>query len=204
MRSKLLLGLALLATTGCDPASARSNSTGEDSPITNVTVHQPAIDVPLPDFELVDRQGRPFKKTDMVGKVWVVNFIFTTCPMICPALTKKMAGLQKELAADPDVRFLSITVDAETDKPPVLDEYAKKNGGEAESWYWVTGEPQVVDNVVIKGFLMSLQRDSAKKDISHAERFVVVDKTARVKGLFDTDDAGLAALKKRVAELKAQ
>ncbi|NUP08008.1 MAG: SCO family protein [Polyangiaceae bacterium] len=203
-----LVVVCALATSACDPASARGSAgsaNAEDSgPLSNVKVSAPTIDFELPEFELVDHEKRPFKKADLAGKVWVTDFIFTSCPSVCPGLTRKMSALVKELEGNDAVRFLTITVDPENDTPEKLAAFGREHGTPSPKWFMVTGEPKVVDNTVIKGFLMAVQRGSARTDISHAERFVVVDKRAHVRGLFDTDDAGLASLKKRIDELAAE
>jgi protein SCO1/2 len=211
MRHDVFVGLALLgfSSGACDPASARGGSGSSSAALTNVVVNAPTIDFELPAFELVDHDKRPFKKEDLLGKVWVVDFIFTSCPSVCPGMTRKMSGLVKELEGEADVRFLSITVDPETDTPDKLAAFAKEHGAAAGGWpsprwTFVTGDPKVVDETVVKGFLQAVRRGSAKMDISHAERFVVVDKRAHVRGLFDTDEAGFADMKTKVRALVAE
>lgn len=194
----LALGVALL---GCDGASARSKSSAKgegSSPVSSVRVESAKVDFELPDFELVDHENRPFKKADLASKVWVVDFIFTTCPSICPAMTKKMSGLAKDLGGKPNVGFLSITVDAENDTPEKLRSFAEQNGGLSPSWRLLTGEPQKVDALITKGFLSGIRRGTEKLDIAHSERFVLVDTHAHVRGLYSIDEAGLAELKKAI------
>jgi protein SCO1/2 len=198
-RFAAMASVALLAAA-CDPASARSKSSS--APVENASVSAPSIDIELPDFQLVDQSGKAFRRSDMLGKVWVTDFIFTTCPSICPAMTRQMSGLVKELEGDAGVRFLSITVDPENDTPEKLAAFVKENGAPSAAWFQLTGDPKAVDDIVNKGFLMGVQRGPNKGDIAHAKRFVVVDKRAHVRGLFETDDAGLAALKRTVRELE--
>lgn len=205
-----VLGLAaIVGAAGCDPASARGTSASGASgssraPLSDVSVQQPKIDFALPAFQLVDHREQPFDQSKLLGKITVTDFIFTTCPAICPGLTRKMSALVKKLEGDPEVQFLSITVDAENDTPAKLAAFAAEHGTPSPHWYFVTGDPKVVDDTVIKGFMMAVQRGSARADISHAERFVVVDERAHVRGLYDTDAAGLDALEARIQELKAE
>jgi cytochrome oxidase Cu insertion factor (SCO1/SenC/PrrC family) len=195
-----LLLLVLLLACGCDPASA-SGTSDSSLPITGLSVDAPTIDFALPDFELIDQHKQPFKKSQMAGDVWVTNFIFTSCPSVCPRLTERMATLVTSLADQPNVRFLSISVDPETDTPDKLAAFGAQHGAGSPRWSFVTGDPKLVEQTVLKGFLMVMQRGATPMDISHAERFVVVDKKSHVRGLYETDDAGLAALKARVLEL---
>ena len=195
----VLSGVALL---GCDGASARAKSSGPNgessSPLSSVRVEAANVDFELPDFVLLDQDNRPFKKADLAGKAWVVDFVFTTCPSVCPAMTKKMSALAKELSPRADVGLLTITVDAENDTPEKMKSFAEQNGGLSPSWRLLTGEPQKVDTLIQKGFLSGIRRGTDKLDIAHSERFVLVDTRAHVRGLYSTDEAGLAELKKAI------
>jgi protein SCO1/2 len=197
MRGGVLLSLLLLA--GCDRASAKED---ESSPIQNLVVQAPTIDFELPAFELTDHNKQPVSRDSLLGKVWVASFIFTSCPSICPRLTAKMATLQAPLLENDDVRFISFSVDPETDTPEKLAAFATKHGATSPRWLFLTGDPKVVDATVLTGFKMVLQRPATGSiDISHAERFCAVDKKGHVRGLYDTSEEGLAALKAKVTEL---
>lgn len=196
--------LAVLAILGaaCDPASARQ----ETPPDGQVVVHSasaPKLDFELPEFQMVDQLGRPFTRADLVGKVWVTDFIFTTCPTVCPRLTEQLAAVAKDLKGDPNVRFLSITVDPENDTPALLATFAGKYGVDAEQWRFVTGEPAAVESTVLQGFKMALGR-AGDGNLFHAERFVVVDKRAHVRGVYDADPDGIMALRASVKSLLAE
>lgn len=208
MRSSFRVGLPVLALVlaACDPAAAGNTSSTSSAPVANLRIEAPKLDFELKDFDLVDHKGRPFKKADMVGKVWIADFIFTSCPSICPSMTKTVAKVADELKAEEGIRFLSITVDPENDTPEKLDAFFQKHGvveGGAPSprWYFVTGEPKAVDDTILKSFLMAFQRGATPAQVTHAERLVLVDKQAHVRALFDTDAAGLEALKKQAREL---
>lgn len=78
----------------------------------------------VPDFTLVERSGRPVGRADLVGKVWLMNFIYTECTETCPTQSLQVARLQAEFADAPDLRLVSITVDPRHDTREVLTEYA--------------------------------------------------------------------------------
>ena len=198
-RGLLALSLSLLALA-CDPASAEQEGS---SPIKNLVVDAPAIDFELPAFALTDHTKQPVTRDSLLGKVWVASFMFTSCPTICPRLTGRLATLQDPLLESDDVRFVSFSVDPETDTPEKLAAFATKHGATSPRWLFVTGDPKVVDETVLKGFKMVLQRgQTGSVDISHAERFCAVDKKGHVRGLFESSDEGLAKLKAKVAELR--
>src|ERR1041385_416858 len=77
----------------------------------------------VPDFKLVDQNGKSFTKKDLSGKVWIADLIFTQCAGTCPMMTMSMVDLQKELAGSP-IQFVSISVDPKHDTPEVLKKYA--------------------------------------------------------------------------------
>src|SRR4051812_45963081 len=79
----------------------------------------------VPEFSLVDQNAEKFTNTSMAGKVWVVDFVFTHCDGPCPLMTAKMVGLTKQIR-NPNVRFLSFSVDPTNDTPSVLKQYAKE------------------------------------------------------------------------------
>jgi protein SCO1/2 len=197
----LCLGAATLSigAAGCDSAQAGADSS---APVAYVSSSPVVYDYALPDFDLIDQRGQRVTRADLTGKVLVVDFIFTTCPTVCPRLTERMAVVQKELASDSDVRLVSITVDPENDTPEKLAAYGAKYGADPARWYFLDGEPEHVQKTVLHGFKMAVRRVS-EVSIDHAERFVLVDRTMHVRGVFETDDASIAAIVKRARELAA-
>ncbi len=193
----LALGCALLGAS-CDgggrgPASERA---------INVSASPVDIDFSLPEFSLVDQRGTPTTRRDLLGRVLVVDFIFTSCPTICPRLTERMALLAKRLEGHRDVLFVSITVDPENDSPEKLAAYGAKYGADPDRWRFLTGEPKHVEETVLHGFKMAVRR-AGGGSIDHAEKFVLVDQRMHVVGVFESDDDGLAKLQARIGPLMA-
>ena len=88
----------------------------------------PALLAELPDFSLVDHEGQTFGPAEMHGQVWVVGFIFTSCPTSCPTVSRAMLRFQDQIERSglkDRVRMLSVTVDPETDRPEVLQKYGE-------------------------------------------------------------------------------
>jgi protein SCO1 len=114
----------------------------------------------LPDVVLRDREGRKFalKPDAFGGKVVVVDFIFTRCTTICPALTSVMASVQRALGPQlgRDVVLVSISVDPANDTPQAMDAYAGKVGA-SEHWYWLTGNNSDIGRV-LRAFGLSVGR----------------------------------------------
>ncbi|MBC8167112.1 MAG: SCO family protein, partial [Bryobacteraceae bacterium] len=84
----------------------------------------------VPDFRLIDQQGQAFSGNTLRGKVWVANFIFTTCQGPCPRMSSQFRTIQKQAGEDSALRFVSFTIDPIRDTPTVLAEYSKRFGAQ--------------------------------------------------------------------------
>ena len=154
----------------------------------------------LPDFQLTERGGRTVTKKDLLGRIWVADFIFTRCQGPCPAMTREMHGLQETLGAGefPDLRLVTITVDPLYDTPAVLTEYARAQGAEGERWLFLTGEwPMIHKLAGVDGFKLPVQVDQADGLITHSTRFALVDDKGWVRGYYEGVDGP------RIDDLKA-
>jgi len=106
----------------------------------------------VPDYRLTDQHGKPFGSAELAGKVYVVDFVFTRCRSICPRMTAQMKKLQTRFAkAGVPIHLVSISVDPEHDRPPVLAAYAKKHGADPKRWHFLTGPLPTVHALLSKG-----------------------------------------------------
>ncbi len=110
----------------------------------------------LPEFSLTERNGRQVTLADLRGKVWIANFIYTHCTDTCPLQSARMARLQADLAAEVDLRLVSITVDPEADTPEVLAEYATRFGADPDRWLFLTGGKKALYALALEGFRLSV------------------------------------------------
>jgi protein SCO1/2 len=160
----------------------------------------------VPPFSLTERSGRPFGSNDLRGHVWVADFIFTRCPDFCPALTTRMGDVQRQVAADDDpVRLVSFTVDPDHDTPAVLSDYAKRAGA-GPSWLFVTGPREALAALFRNGFKVAWADDGpAGNQITHSDRFVLVDRDLRIRGYYHgTDPEDVARLVRDARALRAE
>jgi len=128
----------------------------------------------VPDFSLVDQSGEPIALSDLEGNPWVANFVFTTCKGPCPIMSQRMAELGTRLGKAENVRLVSFTVDPENDTPEVLTRYAEDLQADPDQWSFVTGPPEEVHDLIVKGFLQPLGEGKEGEPV-HSTRFVVVD-----------------------------
>jgi len=161
--------------------------------------HTPSLDVygGVPVFELVAQDGQAFHSQSLAGKIWVADFIYTTCPGPCPRMTSQMREVQDAILKVPDVRLVSFTVDPARDTPPVLADYAKTHGASSALWYFLTGPPET---------LQKLDRDVFKLGnvdaaLQHSTRFVLVDRQARIRAYYDTSEA--SAISRLISDIYA-
>ncbi len=110
----------------------------------------------VPDFSLTERSGRQVGGSELRGKVWIANFIYTHCPDTCPLQSAQMARLQGELAAEGDVRLVSITVDPERDTLEVLSRYADRFGAAPDRWLFLTGEKGAIYRLAREAFRLGV------------------------------------------------
>lgn len=153
----------------------------------------------IPDFALVDRDGKALSRRDLAGSPWIASFIFTRCGGVCPLIVESLKRLEPALAGHPDVARVSITVDPEYDTPAVMAEYARAHGigDTAQSrWYFLTGPPQAVRDLILHGFKMALEAGATPEEpILHSTRLVLVDDRGMIRGFYEYDDpAGIARL----------
>ena len=150
---------------------------------TKSEVSTAGVETSVPDFRLTNQQGKPLGLSDMAGKIWIADFIFTNCPTICPAMTQEMARLQSEFVADP-VYFVSFSVDPERDTPNVLSRYATAYGADDRRWHFLTGEKASIYQLAEQGF--SLAAGHKGSEILHSPRFVLVKPNGNIHDSYDS------------------
>lgn len=159
----------------------------------------------IPDFELTDQDGRPFGSAQLRGKVWVAGFAFTSCTSVCPMLTSQMANLERRLEHHGDeVHLVTLSVDPETDTPEVLRAFAGRHHADLAHWSFLTGSRDQVQATITRGFLVPIgerQETAEGYDILHTSQLMLIDREQRLRGLYPTDEEGLARIERDVERL---
>ena len=164
----------------------------------------------LPAFDLIERRQAPLRLDDLRGKVWVADFMYTSCVEMCPLQSAEMARLQTAFADHADLRLVSISVDPEHDTPAVLTAYAENFRADPERWLFATGEPDAVARLAQEGFRLSAASYVSGEDgkdyaFIHSNRFVLVDRQGRIRGYYrSTDPDDLARLRRDLTVLLQQ
>ncbi|MEZ4451174.1 MAG: SCO family protein [Nannocystaceae bacterium] len=167
-------------------------------PLTRHVPEAPAVILEVPDFHLVDQDGRPFDLGTMRGKVWVAGFIFTRCPSTCPKITQAMIGLQEKFETfGHDAHLVAFSVDPENDTPEVLARYAATVGADPERFRFVTGPREAMESLVIGGFKLAMDKPAPVPgqptmiDIAHSTKLAIIDPNGGIRGFYSTDELGL-------------
>jgi protein SCO1/2 len=144
----------------------------------------------VPDFSLTERNGSNINLGQLRGKVWVADFMYTSCTDTCPLQTAMMAKLQEEFAGKPDLQLVSFSVDPERDTPEALTTYAARYRADTKRWYFLTGQRDRILRLVQEGFHLAVAAlpDGSEPSgtIPHSPRFVLIDKQARIRGYYDS------------------
>lgn len=153
------------------------------------------------EWALTDQDGRPFGSTQLRGKPYVVTFVFTSCPGVCPTITSTVRNLQTRLRErELDARLVTITVDPDHDTPEVLKAYARRYAADHASWTFVTGEREAIHRLIVREFKQALGdreptgADPSVYDIMHSMKLVLVDGRGHIRGFYDMDADSLARL----------
>ena len=172
----------------------------EDSISSHVVVDQDAKKpdlIPLERFTLTDQQGQEFCSDDLLGKVWICSFFYSSCPSICKMQNAMVAKLQQDYQ-DHDVHFVSITCDPNTDTPAVLAAYSQMFSANPERWHFLTGNFDYIQRI---GPMM----ETVVKEETHSDRLFVVDRQGKKRGGFrSTQPEQFAELKNQVDQLLSQ
>ena len=140
----------------------------------------------IANFELINQNGVTITQKDYTDKIYVADFFFTTCPSICPIMTKNMAYIQNSILNDPDVLLLSHSVTPRIDSVEQLKKYALEKGVVDDKWNLVTGDKRQIYELARKSYLaVKTDGDGGPYDMIHTENFILVDKERRIRGFYD-------------------
>ncbi len=155
----------------------------------------------LPDFSLVDQHGDEVGLVTLADRVWVADFVLTTCSGPCPTMSRKMAALQRRFRRVPRLHLVSFSVNPEYDTPEVLREYGRRFGAVDSSWTFLTGDREQLQAVAARGFRLG----EVDEPIHHSTYFSLVDGLGRLRGYYDSlDERALERLEADIRQLLRQ
>lgn len=142
----------------------------------------------VPDFEFINQNGEKISNKNYEGKVYVVEFFFTTCPTICPIMNQKMVIIQDEFIGNPNFGIASISITPKIDTPEVFKEYAKRYKITHKNWHLLTGKPEeYVYKLSNNGFKLYSGKTGNEEHagFEHSGLFALVDKNGYIRSRYD-------------------
>jgi len=140
----------------------------------------------VPEFSFTDQNGNTITNKDYEGKVYLVEFFFTTCPTICPRMNSNLVQIQNNFDNIDNFGVASFTINPNYDTPEVLKAYAKKYGIINPSWHLMTGEQDAIYKLANEGFnLYTAEDESVEGGFEHSGNFALIDKNGFIRSRFD-------------------
>lgn len=150
-------------------------------------------------FAFTDQQREAVTPESLRGKIYVASFFFSSCPSICPRMTRTLKRIQEAFRGDPGVALVSHTVDPDNDTPERLAEYARMNGIESDQWHLVTGDQSAIYELARTSYFAEKQLGLNKStdEFLHTENMLLIDGEGHIRGIYN---ATLPAEASRVIE----
>ena len=140
-----------------------------------------------PEFEFINQDRDTISNENYKGKVYVVEFFFTTCPSICPIMNRRMVEIQDEFFGNPDFGIASFTITPDIDTPEVLKAYAERYGVSHPNWHFLTGDKADILKLSNEGFnLYAASTMDEDGDFSHSGLFALIDKDGNIRSRYDS------------------
>ncbi len=152
--------------------------------VSKVTVDNSKLEKigPVPKFELINQDNVKISNQTYKGKVYVLEFFFSTCPSICPKMNQSMLQIEKTFFGNPNFGLVSISIDPEHDTAAVLKAHRELLGVKSSNWNFLTGDKAYIFDLSNKGFnLYAGQNNKAKGGFEHSGLFALIDKNGLIR-----------------------
>ncbi len=166
MLSLILGSIALFALTACSSNEIPNAKNWE-----------------IEEFSFINQEEETVSTSDLKGKVWIADFIFTSCEDVCLPMTWNMSKLQKMLKDEgiKNVEFVSFSVDPEVDKPEVLKAYGNQFNVEYSNWHFLTGYKQKeIEQFARENFKTIVVKPEGEDQVTHGTDFYLVNQEGKI------------------------
>jgi len=137
---------------------------------------------PAPSYKLTDQNRKTITNADYKGKVYVLEFFFSSCPTICPRMNQSMLQIQNKFFGNPNFGIASISIDPEHDTPEVLKAHAQTLGVQSSNWHFLTGDKTYIFDLANKGFnLYAGENAKVNGGFEHSGLFALIDKDGKIR-----------------------
>ena len=155
--------------------------------ITDQSVVTKKITHKISDFSFLNQDSITISQDIIEGKIHVANFMFTGCGSICPVMTNHMKMISDSLNSDSNLVLLSYSVTPWIDKPHILKKYKEENNIRNQNWHFLTGNKADIYKLARQSYFaeedLGFSKDST--EFLHTEHFILVDKTKRIRGIYN-------------------
>lgn len=135
-----------------------------------------------PKFELINQYNKKISNENYNGKVYVLEFFFSTCPTICPIMNRNMVSIQNEFFGNPNFGIASITINPENDTSEVLKKHASELGANSVNWHFLTGDKKYIYEIANKGFnIFAGENSKVNGGFEHSGLFALIDKNGKIR-----------------------
>ncbi len=167
----------------------------------------------VPEYSFTNQNGKTITNEDYKGKVYIVEFFFTTCPSICPIMNRNMVKIQDEFFGNPNLAIASFSIDPSHDTPEVLKEYAASYKITNPNWHLLTGDKEAIYELANKGFNLYVGENAeAEGGFEHSGFFALIDQEGNIRSRIDEnenpiiyynglEDSGIQMLKEDIKKL---
>jgi protein SCO1/2 len=150
----------------------------------NWKVKMPTLSYVKP-FHFTNQDGKPVTDADVLNKITVVEYFFTTCKGICPKLNTNMKDIYTEFKGEPDFQIFSHTCNPGTDSVAVLKHYADSLQVDTKKWIFLTGRKDSLYQMARSSYLLDDPKNNVEKiedQFIHTQFFALVDRKGKIRG----------------------
>jgi protein SCO1 len=192
------LFLALLFLIACNQSNKKLPILGEREPITKEIDGKMVSDTiyqTIPPFSFINQDSITITNKTFDNSIYVADFFFTSCPSICPIMSKNLLKVLDKYKGNKEVKILSHSIDTKYDTPWVLKKYATKLGVEGDQWQFVHGSQEAIYGIADKYMVYAKENSSAPGGFEHQGWLILIDKEKRIRGAYDgTNDEQVSQL----------
>ncbi len=150
-----------------------------ECPPTDTTQHY------IPEFSFMNQEGKAMGRAEMEGKITIVDFFFTSCPSICPIMSKEMERVNDMFRDEAKVQIMSISIDPEYDTPAILKAYAEEHHAIPGKWHFLSGPKDETYRLAKCGFIIpTVDGNGVPDDFVHTDKFMLIDELGRIRGYY--------------------
>lgn len=151
-----------------------------------ITKNNDTIYPQIKEFSFINQDSNIVSNKTFENKIYVADFIFLSCPTICPKMHTELNKVYSIYKNNPNVLFLSHTIDPEHDTPKKLKDYADLNNIDTKKWVFATGNRDSIYNIATKSYYATAYKDSKEPGgYVHSGGFLLIDKKRYIRGVYD-------------------